>query len=89
MVKISEARKKGSVVVETITAPSVETMTEVEPPLFEVVVATLTDEGSVLNSIGTVNEVKKLASERKKISTTTMEDDTKSLASKGSGNGRF
>ena len=89
MVKISEARKKGSVVVETITAPSVETMTEVKPPLFEVVIATLADESSVLNFIGTVNEVKKLVSERKEISTPTMEDDTKSLASKGSGNGRF
>ena len=89
MVKISETRRKGPVEVETIAAPSVETMTEVKPSFFEVVVATLTDEGSVFNSIGTVNGIKKLVSERKEIGTTTVEDDTKNLTSKGSGDGRF
>jgi hypothetical protein len=64
MVKISETRKKGSVEVETIAAPSVETMTEVKPPLFEVDVAALAYESSVLNFISTVNVVKKMVSER-------------------------
>jgi len=89
VVKISEAGKKGSVMVETITTPSVETMTEVKPPSFEAVVATLTDEGSVFNSIGTINGVKKLISEREEIGTATVEDDTKSLTGQGSGGGGF
>ena len=89
VVKISETRKKGSVMVETITTPTVETMTKVKPPSFEAVVATLADEGLEFNSIGTINGVKKLVSERKEIGTTTVEDDTKSLTSKGSGDGRF
>ena len=64
MVKISETRKKGSVEVETIAAPSVETMTEVKPPLFEVDVAALGYESSVLNFISTINVIKKMVSER-------------------------
>ena len=64
MVKISEARKKGSVVVETIAAPSVKPTTEVKPPLFEMDVAALGYESSVLNFISTVNVVKKMVSER-------------------------
>ena len=89
VVKINETRKKGSVMVETITKPTVETMTKVKPPSFEAVVATLADEGPVFNSIGTINGVKKLIIEREKIGTATVEDDTESLTGQGSGSEGF
>jgi hypothetical protein len=89
VVKVGETRKKGSVMVETITKPTVETMTKVKPPSFEAVVATIANEGLEFSSIGTINRVEKLISEREKISTGTVEDDAKSLTGQGSGGGGF
>ena len=89
VVKVGETRKKGSVIVEAITKPTVETMTKVKPPSFEAVVATIANESLEFSSIGTVDRVEELISKREKISTGTVEGDTKSLTGQGSGGGGF